>query len=155
MTGSGSRQVYSRHRLPDGYRFGLVIVWLLPVVLLLGVTIYGRGISIAIFDPRFWLPLAVMSLPALYVWQEGVDVVEGGLVTRVHLPRFYTYAKLSTWRVHQQAHGRRLSIWQTGGDQASKIYEGHTAHLTEFQVLVKALQTHVDMRRLEAAQSPD
>lgn len=132
--------IYSRHRLPAFYRFGLAVFWLLPGLILTLVLVYGHGMSAALFDPRFLMLLGLMSLPALYIWQEGIDVAEGGLITRVHIPRYHPYASLSAWRIHREPHGRLVSIW---GENREKVYEAHAAHLTGCSLLVAALRQNL------------
>lgn len=135
-----SEAVHSRHRLPPFYRRALTICWLLPGLLLILALVYGHGMSVAFFDPRLLLALGIMALPAVYVWQAGIDVTETGVITRMLLPRFYAYATLSNWEIRREAHGQLVAIW---GDDRAKIYEAHLAHLTRVSLLVAALRHNV------------
>jgi hypothetical protein len=134
---SAKSAVLSRHRLPRAYRIGLVTVWSLPVCLLVGALLAGRGVNAALLDARLLVPLGVMLLPAVYVWQEGVDVLADGLVIRVHWPRRRDYAELERWSLGAEA----LTIW----DQAQhKALEVQAAHLTDLPELVRALDEHLE-----------
>ncbi|GAB4512199.1 MAG: hypothetical protein OHK0046_11350 [Anaerolineae bacterium] len=149
----------SRHRLPSPYRYLLVGLWLAPALLLLIGIFLGRGMSLAFFDPRLLLPVALMALPALYIWQEGVDVLPHGIRRRVHLPRTYTYDELSRWYLGEEVlprmTARVLIIWDQ--DEA-RVISTHAAHLTNLPVLVAALSTHLRRdavdERTQAAHRP-
>src|SRR5262249_7906407 len=89
--------ILSRHRLPQTYRLSLAALWTTPVLLLLlTVFIIGRSV-VFMFDPRLWLPVALMLIPAIYIWREGVDVLPSGIIRRVHWPRYYPYGQLDNW----------------------------------------------------------
>src|SRR3712207_2626559 len=103
--------VLSRHRLPRRFRVPLAALWLTPQALLVLTILSGRGLTPALFDPRFALPLLLMALPALYIWQEGVDVLPQGIVARVFWPRYYPYEALDTWYLDARAQRRVLTVW--------------------------------------------
>lgn len=130
------RAVLSRHRLPQPYRGLLVVFWLLPIGLLLVTLVLIKGMSGSFFDPRFLLILGLLALPALYIWQEGVDVLEDGLLTRVYVPRFHDYGMLAAWHLGDQPQRRVLTIWDEAG---RKVLQCHAVHLTEFMVLKETL----------------
>jgi hypothetical protein len=132
--------VVSRHRLPAPYRALLVGLWLCPVGLVLVAIIAVHGFTLALFDPRFVLVLLVLALPALYVWQQGVDVTRGGIITRVHWPRHYRYQQLTGWEVEHRRQGRILMIWDA---QKRSVLSAHTAHLSDFPILLEALRTNL------------
>ncbi len=138
-----NKQVFSRHRLPQPYRALLIVFWLLPIVLMITTIAIGHGMSVAFFDPRFLLMIGVLSLPALYIWQEGIDVVEDGIISRIYIPRYYTYAELHTWRLGDQPQRRVLTIWHRTG---AKVLECHAVHLTAFGQLKQVLQQHLPYR---------
>ena len=99
------------------------------------------------FDLRLLLPLAIMALPALYIWHEGVDVLRDGLLVRLHWPRYYTFDDLDTWYVDTRPNQRRLTIWTH--DQR-KVLECHTAHLSDAPTLLRTLKTHLRYRHWPA-----
>ena len=140
MTGE---PVLSRHRLPRLYRWGLAALWFAPVVLIVASVLAGQGLSPGLVDPHFWLPLAVMAIPAVYLWREGVDVLPGGLVTRVHWPRYYPYAYLKTWMVDDHPARRVLTIWDVDD---RKVFEQRTRHLTDLSRLLGALDDNIHCR---------
>jgi hypothetical protein len=135
--------VLSRHRLPTRYRVSLAALWLAPIVILLLALIFSRGLSLALIDPRLLLPFGLMALPALYVWQEGVDVLPGGIVARMHLPRYYTYDRLQMWYLDTRPQRRILTVWDTDN---RKVLECHAAHLTDLPVLLSVLKRHLRYR---------
>lgn len=132
--------VLSRHRLPRPYRQLLVGFWIAPGGLLLLALWLGTGNIPAILDLRLWIPLVFGLLPALYIWQEGIDVLPDGLRCRVHLPRFYAYNTLDTYYYDRRSGRRLLTIWDA---QGRRVLECHAAHLTDFPVLLRALHKHV------------
>lgn len=132
--------VISRHRLPTPFRQLLTALWLAPLLLFTLALLLTRGLSPALLDPRYLLVLAVMGLPALYVWREGVDVLVGGIKRRVYLPRYYAYGELHTWHLQTRAEGKILTIWHVEGE---KILSTHARHLTDFPLLLDALREHV------------
>lgn len=136
--------IISRHRLPRRYRFGLICLWLTPPALLLLTPLLSQGWHAALLDLRLWAMLLLMGLPALYVWQEGVDVHPDGLTARYFWPRFYRYDRLDTWYYDARADRRVIIIWNEA-DQ--KLLECRAAHLTEPRTLIDALHQHVRNRR--------
>lgn len=145
--------VLSRHRLPQPYRAALIICWLLPAPLLLLAIVIGRGMTLALFDPRFLMLLGLMSLPAWYVWQEGVDVLPSGIIARLHWPRYHAYQTLAGWDERCYMACRILTIW---GRQGDRVLEIHAAHLTDFSVFFNALGKNVErVADLEQAQFSD
>jgi hypothetical protein len=135
--------VISRHRLPPPYRLGLTGLWLLPVGLLLVTLLVGVGVKPALLDLRLLLLLALMALPAVYVWREGVDVLADGLITRHYWPRYYPYARLDNWYYDGRADRRVLTIWGQGGDP---IFQCQRGHLTGWPRLLAALKAHLRYR---------
>lgn len=129
--------VLSRHRLPRLYRIGLAAAWSLPVGLLLGALLAGQRLNGALLDARLLVPLGVMLLPAVYIWQEGVDVLADGLVIRVHWPRRRDYAELARWSLGEEA----LTIWDRAQQKALEV---QAAHLTDMAGLARALGEHLE-----------
>ncbi|MBN8619744.1 MAG: hypothetical protein J0L63_12610 [Anaerolineae bacterium] len=138
-----SAPVISRHRLPRPYRCGLVVLWLLPILLLLAAFWIGRGPGLHLFDPRLWLPLLLMGLPALYIWHEGVDVLPDGLRIRVHWPRYRSYAELDNWHLDTRQGRRLLTVWDRDNH---KVLEVHSAHLTDLPRLLQSLKANLRPR---------
>jgi hypothetical protein len=134
-----------RHRLVQPYRGLIVALWLLPIPLLLVAVLIGRGLSVHLLDPRFWLPLLLAALPAWYVWQEGIDVRRDGLYIRAGIPRFYPYDALLCYDHDTRPHRRWLVIWSRGG---GRVFRMHLAHLTEPRRLVQALRDHLPNRAM-------
>ena len=135
--------VLSRHRLPRGYRWSLATLWFAPVVLIFLSALAGRGISLSLIDPRFLLPLALMAVPALYVWREGIDVLPDGLMTRIYWPRYYPYTHLETWYMDDRPLRRVLTIWDSDN---RKVFEHRIGHLTDLPLLVCALKANIRYR---------
>lgn len=134
--------ILSRHRLPRAYRLSLTGLWLAPVALFLVAFLIG-GAQLRGFDLRLFVALALMTLPALYVWREGIDVLRDGLLVRLHWPRYYSFEALDTWYVDTRPNQRRLTIWNS--DQR-KVLECHTAHLSDTPTLLRTLKTHLRYR---------
>lgn len=132
--------VLSRHRLRQPYRVLLVALWLAPVGLLVAAVVIGKGMTPALFDPRLLLLLALMAVPALYVWQEGVDARRGGLTVRIQVPRFYAYTDLGGWHLAERPEGHILTVWDR---DRSQVLAYHAAHLTNLPRLLHALETHL------------
>ncbi len=130
--------VISRHRLPRVYRVGLVLGWLLPVLLLSLVLVVRNGA--ALLDLRLLGLLVLMTVPALYVWREGIDVLPSGIVRRVHLPRYYSYDTLANWYFDPREARRTLTVWDT---KNHKVVEVRAGHLTEMPALLRALKNNV------------
>ncbi len=136
--------IISRHRLPRGYRLGLAGLWLTPPLLLALTPALVRGFDAALLDPRLWLPLLVMALPALYIWQEGVDVRADGLTARFFWPRFHAYPQLDTWYYDAHPQRRVITVW----DHANhKVLECRAGHLSDARGLLDALHRHVRNRQ--------
>lgn len=136
-----SEPILSRHRLPRPYRLCLVGFWLAPsFILLLALTLRAGTIPL---DPRLLLPLLLLTLPALYIWHEGIDVLPSGIVRRVHLPRYYTYAELETWYLDSRPDRHTLIIWN---GHRRKVVECRAAHLTDLPLLLRALKENVRYR---------
>lgn len=136
--------VISRHRLPPRYRLGLAALWLVPPLLLVATPLVVRGFDRTLLDPRLWLPLLVMALPALYIWQEGVDVRADGIVARFFWPRFYAYPHLDTWVYDSHPRRRVITVWNVSG---RKVLECRAGHLTDARLLLDTLHRHVRNRR--------
>jgi hypothetical protein len=132
--------ILSRHRLPQPYRGGLVLGWLLLPGLVLAAIVFGRGMTPALFDPRFLLLLGVMAFPAVYIWQEGIDVHRDGIVARAGMPRRHAYSVLRGWYIHTYPSARILTIWDRDGRH---VLQWHTAHLTDLPLLLDALRKHI------------
>jgi hypothetical protein len=134
--------VISRHRLPHPYRYLLIALWLTPILMLLAAIIVAKGMTLALFDPRFLLIIGLMSIPAFYVWQEGVDVLRNGIKTRVNIPRYYAYKKLKSWRVQYQPQVEAdiLTIYDADEKTALSV---HTAHLSQIELLLNTLSVNV------------
>lgn len=147
-------RVLSRHRLPTRFRLPIVCLWLLPGFMFTATIALSRGAaaSPALLDPRWWGLLLVMAVPALYIWREGVDVVEWqtdkgsverGLIRRIHTPRTYRFHDLSRWTCLPRlptAPGGLLTIYDR---QQAKALECHAAHLTNMPRLLQALHEHL------------
>jgi len=136
--------VLSRHRLPRTFRVSLAALWVLPVGLLVGTILLSRGFTVALLDPRLWLPLALMLLPALYVWREGVDVLPSGIVRRVHWPRYYPYEQLDNWYFDKHPDRRMLTVWD---GCSRKVLECRAGHLTDLPRLMASLKTNLRDRQ--------
>lgn len=135
--------VISRHRLTAPYRWALAALWALPAGILLVSALLGRGFSLHLADPRLLLPLALMALPALYIWREGVDVRGDGLVIRIHGWRYRSFAELDTWYLDARPQRRLLTVWDRRG---YKVLECHAAHLTDLPLLLAALKQKLRYR---------
>lgn len=135
--------VLSRHRLPRTYRVSLTVLWLLPIGLLLFTILFSRGLSWTLLDPRFVLPLALMALPGLYFWREGVDVLPSGLVAWVFWPRYYPYTHLQTWYLDSRPNRRVLTVWDV---DSRKVLELRPGHLTDLPQLLSALKDNIRYR---------
>jgi hypothetical protein len=135
--------VLSRHRLPRVYRVGIAGMWITPIFMLVTAILVSRGVTAALLDPRFWLPLAIMFIPALYIWHEGVDVLPSGIVSRVHWPRYYAYHQLDNWYYDSRADRRTLTVWDA---QNRKVLECRAGHLTDLPKLLTALKSNLRNR---------
>lgn len=139
-----NQPVLSRHRLPRFYRLSLTSLWLMPMCLLALSVMVGRGPSPALIDPRFWLPLLLMALPAVYVWREGIDVLPHGIMRRVHWPRYLPYCHLNRWHLDNHGESRLLTIWDRN---QRKVIECHADHLSDLPLLVQSLAENLDGQR--------
>ncbi len=129
-------RVISRHRLPPLYRVGLTVLWVVPQALLIAAIVVECGFQPALFDPRLMVPELLMLVPAIYFWREGVDVLNGGVYRRMHLPQYVAFEEMQRWRYDQ----RVLTVWdRTGG----KILECRAGHLTDFPALLHTIQARI------------
>lgn len=127
----------TRHRLPSRYRIGLAALWVTPLGLFVAVMISQVGFNPALLDPRFLLPALLMIAPALYFWQEGIDVLPDGIYRRSHVPRYYPFTAITRMQYDAREHRRVLTLW----DQANqKIVECRAGHLTNFPTLLARLE---------------
>jgi hypothetical protein len=133
----GVSPVIRRHRLPHPYRIGLAVLWVVPLLLFVAVMAFKRGIDLALLDPRFLLPALLMIAPALYFWQEGIDVLPDGIVRRIHVPRYYPFDVMVRWHFDRREGRRVLTIWDA---HDHKIVECRAAHLTDFPMLLETLE---------------
>lgn len=130
----------SRHRLPLPYRRLLPLCWLILPALLLLTILLGAGPSAALFSPRLWLPLLALCLPALYWWQEGIDVCPTGLRRRSPFRRFLPYSQISGWVFDARP---EIGVLRVFDEMHQIAIECRAAHLTGFAALLEALQTHL------------
>ncbi|NWG18537.1 MAG: hypothetical protein HXY41_18095 [Chloroflexi bacterium] len=142
-----NQTVLSRHRLPLPYRVGLAVLWLLPPALLLLALAGAGGFPPSRFDLRLALLFGLMTVPALYIWREGVDVLPGGIIARVFWPRYLPYDLLDTWYFDGRADRRVLTIWSQSG---AKTLECRAGHLTNLSMLLAALKANVRYRHRPA-----
>lgn len=136
-------QVLSRHRLPQPYRTVVVVLWVLPSVLLFTALLVGNGFRLSLLHPLLLLSLVTMSAPALYIWQEGIDVTESGLFIRVRGWRYRRFDVLDTWYLHEYRGGRVLKIWDVHNRRVLSCY---AAHLTDLPVLLRTLKSRLRWR---------
>jgi hypothetical protein len=141
--------VISRHRLPAPYRAALTILWAMPAAILLLALIAGHGLSRSLLDLRLWLLLGLMLLPGCYIWQEGVDVLVGGLRARIGLHQIYAYSALSHWQLDPV--WQLLKVW----DQRCEIViVRYLAHFSHPEALLEALRQHIpDKERQDSINS--
>ncbi len=139
--------VVSRHRLPRAYRVSMAALWTAPILMFVGAILVSQGVSMALLDPRFWLPLAVMVIPAWYIWHEGVDVLSNGIIRRVHWPRYYPYQQLDNWYYDSRPDRRVLSVWDHDN---RKVLECRAGHLTDLPRLLAALKLNLRNRNWPA-----
>jgi len=138
-----SQSVLSRHRLPRRYRWSLAGLWFAPIPILLAALVLSRGFSFRLFDLRLLIPLLAMTIPALFVWRQGVDVLAGGLVSREFVPHYYPYACLETWYLDSRPDKRVLTVWDA---ENHKLMEFRAGHLTDLPLLLRALKANVRWR---------
>ena len=131
----------TRHRLIPPYRAALALMWCIPPVLLTGVLIVRANTVSSLIDPRYWLMLALMLLPALYIWREGIDVLRGGLRVNQHIPHTAPYSTLSGWRC-DSTH-RILTIWD---DRGRIVFEMPAAHLSDVERVEQVLRENVKLK---------
>lgn len=131
------KQVLSRHRLPNRYRYSIVALWLAPLPLLVLTILVGKGVTAALLDPRFLVAMGLLTLPAIYIWQEGLDVLPNGIRTRVHLPRYHDYGLLESWYFDRRTQRGILTIWDK---ERRKVLECHAAHLSHLPLLLDTLE---------------
>lgn len=131
--------IVSRHRLPSPYRGLITALWLAIPLLLVSAAAISRGFPLSLFDPRLLLLVAPMLIPAWHAWQEGVDVRDDGIVSRLHLPRFYPFDALERWRFDSQPEKRVLTVWDRAGRKALEC----RPVLTDFDGLVERLRERV------------
>jgi hypothetical protein len=148
-----ARPVITRHRLPPRYRIGLTVLWVLPLLIFIIAIIAETGINPDLLDPRFLFPALLMIAPALYFWQEGIDVLPDGLYRRIHIPhQFYSFEVMARWHYDRREDRHVLTIWDV---QNQKIVECRAGHLTDFPALVEILEERLPLRVLQAAQTRD
>lgn len=133
----------SRHRLPSPYRALMTILWAMPVFLFVIAIIAGHGVTPFLFDVRLLLLVSLMLAPSWYVWRQGVDVVEDGLIIHGIWPKHYLYRHLGGWSVKTTPQGRILTIWR---DNQSIILQTHAKHLSALSSLLEALAQHLRNR---------
>lgn len=131
------RMVLRRHRLPRPYRALLPLFVLLPAPIFLIAILIGKGFSTALFDPRFWLPLCIALIPAVYWWREGVDVTESGIIRRIHIHRYYAFEELKDWAFLSR--DGVLVVWDQRGEKALECRQ----NLTEFPALLNTIRSRI------------
>ena len=137
--------VLTRHRLPRFYRVGLTVMWIVPLLIFILAIIIGTGINPALLDPRFVLPALLMIAPALYFWQEGIDVLPHGLYRRIHIPHhYYAFDEMADWDYDPREDRHVLTIWDV---QNQKIVECRAGHLTDFPTLLEILEKRLSKPR--------
>jgi hypothetical protein len=136
-----STPVLSRHRLPRVYRVGLAGLWLTPVVIFILTLFISHDFALNWVDARLLLCLALMCLPAAYIWREGVDVLPNGLRVRIHVPRTYAYDDLDNWYFDARSDKRVLTVWDSHNRRALEC-----RGLTDFPLLLRALKEHLRYR---------
>ena len=127
----------TRHRLPPRYRIGLNVLWVAPLAIFVEAIVLKQGINLALLDPRFLLPALLMIAPALYFWQEGIDVLPEGIYRRIHVPRYYPFDAIARMQYDGGADRRVLTLWDAGN---RKIVECRAGHLTDFPTLLARLE---------------
>jgi len=130
--------VLSRHRLPASYRLLLVAAWAAPTALLLLALLAGGAAPTNLLDMRLLLPLAILLMPAVYIWQEGVDVLPDGIIRRIHWPHYYPYQTLERWSLATCPGGCVLIIWERRGRKALECPAAHLSHLPELLAALDA-----------------
>ncbi len=138
-----SPTVLSRHRLPQPYRTAIVVLWLVPIAILFTALAVGNGFKLALLHPVLLVALIGMGMPALYIWREGIDVTEHGLVVRIRGWRYLPYERLGAYYLHDYKGGRVLKLWDAHNRRVLSLY---AAHLTALPVLLTALKCHLRWR---------
>lgn len=136
--------VLSRHRLPRKYRVSLSVLWIMPIIIFMAAILFSQGLTAALLDLRLWLPLAIMIIPAIYIWHEGVDVTPSGIIARVHRPRYYSYQQLDNWYYDKRPERHTLTVWDSDN---RKVLECRAGHLTDLPKLLAALKTNLRNRQ--------
>ena len=131
-------QILSRHRLPRPYRVGLTVMWLTPIGIFTLSLLLRHGV--ALVDVRLFALFALMALPAVYVWREGIDVLSHGIIRRVHIPQYFPYQTLDNWYFDPRTTHRTLTVWDA---RNRKVVEIRAGHLTGMPVLLRALKDNV------------
>lgn len=139
------RTTIRRHRLPHPYRVGLTVLWIVPLLLFIAVIALERGVDMALLDPRFLLPALLMIVPAVYFWQEGIDVLPDGIYRRIHIPQYYAFAQMARWQYDRREGRRVLTVWD---EQERKLVECRAAHLTDFPALLETFEERLFEGRL-------
>lgn len=135
--------ILSRHRLPTPYRQALAGLWAAPVGILFAVMLARGGLEAVTADLRLALLLAIMLLPAFYVWNEGVDVRRRGMQVRIHVPRYYAFTTLAAWSYDARPGFRVLTVWDKRG---AKALECRAGQLTALPDLLDALRLRLHQR---------
>jgi hypothetical protein len=135
--------ILSRHRLPTPYRQALAGLWAAPVGILLALMLVRGGFEAVTADLRPALLLAIMLLPAFYIWNEGIDVRQRGMQVRIHVPRYYAFTALAAWSYDGRPGFRVLTVWDRRG---SKALECRAGQLTALPDLLETLRLHLHQR---------
>lgn len=137
-----TQPVLSRHRLPRPYRLSLTALWLTPIALLSLTLLISHGFSPALLDPRLLIPFLLMTIPALYIWREGVDVLPEGLSVNQHGSHYHAYTELDNWYYDSHPDKRVLTIWDSENRKALEC----RAYLTDMPLLLHALKENLRPR---------
>lgn len=132
--------VVSRHRLPEPYRSVLVGLWLLPPCLMFAVLLIFGSAQFALLHPLTLLFLCLMSLPALYVWREGIDVTAVGVRVRMGGWHYRPFARLRGAFITYE---RGTAVFTLLDENAVRVVMCPAAHLTECRRLVALLRTQL------------
>ncbi|MEO0565868.1 MAG: hypothetical protein AAF125_27410 [Chloroflexota bacterium] len=140
--------ITSRHRLPEPYRSLLCALWLTPTTLLALTLIRFGGLSWALLHPLTLGALALMTLPAWYVWREGVDVTDKALHIRITGWHHRHFDQLTHWHLDRRnPDAPILKVWDEHGRMV--IYT-HATHLTELPLLLRVLKSRVTWHDLHS-----
>jgi hypothetical protein len=113
------------------------------VLLFIVAILLSQGFTAALLDLRLLLFLALMLLPALYIWHEGVDVLSSGIIARVFWPRYYPFSALDNWYFDSRSDRHTLTIWNIDN---RKVFECRAGHLTNLPFLLATLKTKLRYR---------